>query len=391
MVDLGVAMTPTVGVMVRKLGAAGGLVLTASHNPQQWNGLKPITRKGHAPSKAEAEMLIERFYSHDATQKIRNGKIMPLDDAPAVHVSRVLEALGELYDLDAIRSARHRVLLNSVNASGALAGRMLLDELGCEVVAVHDEPSGVFPHTPEPTAENLAWMGPRIAECGAAVGFAQDPDGDRLAMLDGAGRYIGEEYTLALGVLAVLERMAPGSGSGGALVAANLSTSRMVDDIAARFGARVVRTPVGEANLVQSMVREGVVIGGEGNGGVVWPRVGLIRDSLVAMGLTLALLTAEHRTLAEVVGELPAYAIVKRKRAVREGLVSEVLDAVRRAFPEGRVNEEDGVRVDVTLHEGAGWVHGRASNTEPIVRLIAEAPTAAAAEAMLDRVETAMG
>jgi phosphomannomutase len=396
-IDLGVAMTPTVGVMVAHLGADAGLVLTASHNPAEWNGLKPITPGGHAPAKPEADALIERFHEPDllSTSWVRSadcGTIEHRDDAAEIHVERVLSALGELYDLDTIRAARHTVVLNSVNASGAVPGRLLLERLGCKVVALHDEPSGVFPHTPEPTAENLASMQQTMAGLGAAVGFAQDPDGDRLAILDHDGTYIGEEYTLALGALAVLQRLPAG---GAPVLAANLSTSRMIDDLAARHGGTVLRTPVGEANLVAAMQRHSVVVGGEGNGGVIWPRVGLIRDSLVAMALTLALITDRGRPVGAIIKEFPSYAIVKRKQPVRDGLVEQTLDAVRNAFPGAAVSTEDGVRVDVELpaSDGGGhaWVHGRPSNTEPIVRLIAEAPTRELAVALLDRVEAAIG
>lgn len=398
-IDLGVAMTPTVGVMVTHLGAQGGLVLTASHNPAEWNGLKPITAAGCAPAKSNADALIECFREADLLATAwapagQVGNITTRDDANGIHVEKVLAALAELYDLDAIRAAAHTVVLNSVNASGAMAGRMLLERLGCTLIALHDEPTGVFPHTPEPTAENLAWMQPVMARHNASVGFAQDPDGDRLAILDGDGSYIGEEYTLALGALAVLEQLPAGSNP---VLAANLSTSRMIDDIAARFGSTVCRSAVGEANLVETMLQHHAILGGEGNGGIVWPRVGLIRDSLAAMALTLGLLTHQKRPLRAIIADIPRYAIVKRKQPVQEGLVEQTLNALRKAFPDARVNTEDGVRVDITLTEAANnqaathaWIHGRPSNTEPIVRLIAEAPTQQQAEALLDRVEAAM-
>jgi phosphomannomutase len=225
------------------------------------------------------------------------------------------------------------------------------------------------------------------------VAFCQDPDADRLAILDGDGSYIGEEYTLALAARAVLE-VGGGRGGGAAVLAANLSTSRMIDDVAAAYGGRVARTAVGEANVVAAMKRAGSPIGGEGNGGVIWPAVTYVRDSLGAMAVVLGLMAATGRTLRELVAEVPAYAIEKRKVEIASKEAARpAVEAVRRHFGRragARIDTQDGVRVDLRTGEGDAWVHVRASNTEPIMRLIAEAPSVAGAAALLDETAAAI-
>ena len=393
-IDLGVATTPTAGVAVDHFEADGGLIITASHNPQQWNGIKAVTHRGCAPPASAAATIIERFRNNQTAYADHAGlgSVEADDTAAHVHVARVLKAVGEVASIEAIRAQRFRVVIDSVNASGSRAAKLLMDALGCDLVHLHADSSGVFPHTPEPTAENLRDMTASVLRESAVIGFAQDPDADRLAIIDADGRYIGEEYTLALSVWAVLESMGDGSG---AVIPTNLSTSRMVDDIAARYGATVARYPVGEANLVEAMLagKSSMPIGGEGNGGVVWPAIVPIRDSIGAMALVLALMTRTGRSLADLVDEIPAYAIVKRKQPITEGLADQALKAVQSVLGARaeRVDDADGVRVDLKLPSGGdGWVHVRPSNTEPILRLIAEAPSEAEANGLLDEVSAAI-
>ena len=380
-IDLGVATTPTAGVMVRRYEAAGGLVVTASHNPGEWNGLKPLTREGCAPAAEDAARIVEGFHAGRRSLAAADamGACDADDSASHAHVALVLEALGRVADIEAIKRRRFRVALDSVNASGVTGGRLLLEALGCELLHLHNDTGGVFPHPPEPTEDHLRDLCVNAREIDAAVAFAQDPDADRLAIIDENGRYIGEEYTLVLAAWALLG--APGAPSGVSL-AANLSTSRMIDDLAARFGARVVRTPVGEANVVAGMRREGCLLGGEGNGGVIWPEVVLIRDSLGAMALTLALAAREGKTMSELVAKVPAYAIVKRKAPIEEGLAERAIAALQGRYAGERLDEQDGLRVDIESKNA--WLHVRPSNTEPILRLIAEAPTRKDAETLLD-------
>ncbi|MCP3905502.1 MAG: phosphoglucosamine mutase [Planctomycetes bacterium] len=384
-VDLGVVATPTVGVMIGEAGADAGLVVTASHNPIEWNGIKCLDGDGVALAAPVAVELIERY---------RAGVIgyVPVTDLAAVrrdesghetHVARVLDAV----DCGPIRAAKFHVVLDSVNGGGAESGRMLLEALGCTVEHLNGEPTGRFAHVPEPIRENLVDLAEATAVHGAACGFAQDPDADRLAIVDERGRYIGEEYTLALAARRVLQV------AGGGDVAANLSTSRMIDDVAAAHGSTVLRTPVGEANVVAAMRRAGAVIGGEGNGGVVFPPVCWVRDSLAAMALVLGLVAEEGRPLGAIVDDLPRYGMIKRKVDLADmggtDAVPGVLAAVADHFDgaECRVNTADGVRVDLP----DGWVHVRPSNTEPIARIIAEAETAERAETLAAEAAEAAG
>lgn len=375
-IDLGIVTTPTVGVMVRALGAHGGLVLTASHNGIEWNGLKCIDGDGAAPTAAQATAIVDGYRRRDIDW------VGPLAvPAPGIdrtgherHVARVIAQV----DQAAIRAARLRVVLDSVNGAGCVPGRMLLEELGCEVVQINGEPSGIFAHPPEPLAANLRDVAQMTAMMKADLGFAQDPDADRLAIIDGSGRYIGEEYTLALATRRVLAR------SGGGPVCANLSTSRMIDAVAAgTAGSTVIRTAVGEANVASAMRACGAVIGGEGNGGVIDPRVVAVRDSFTGMGLVLNLLARTGQRLSSIVDAMPRYVMVKRKLEMPAAQIAPWLERVRSAAAnDARVDTCDGVRIDWPQ----GWVHVRPSNTEPIARVIAEASDEATANELARRV-----
>lgn len=405
-IDMGVVTTPTAAVMTDHLVArrpgevVAGMELTASHNPQQWNGLKCLLPNGlglHAssacaPPASIAQQIVDRFRAGaiPLAPWDRLGAVERDETAVAVHIERAMNALADsgVSDDPQTIGERLNVVLDSVNSSGVEAGSTMLEQLGVqEYLHLGCEDSGVFPHTPEPVKENLTALAQAVRESEAAVGFAQDPDADRLAIIDERGEYIGEEYTLVLATLAVLEAMKRrGERTQGAVLVVNLSTSRMIDDVAAKFGATVLRTAVGEANVVEAMKAKGSVIGGEGNGGVIWPRVAYVRDSMAGMGLVLSLLGNGRRTLSEVVSTIPAYAIVKRKvDLARKEDARPAVEALARAYAKERVDLQDGVRVDFDARRA--WLHVRASNTEPIMRLIAEAPTTAAAEAVLTEAE----
>ena len=383
--DLGIVATPTVSWMVRAQRAAAGLVITASHNPIEWNGLKVIDSTGAAPG-AEAAGRISNWFNHenrDLTLGVPAGQSLNGPDADALHAAAVAAQI----DCAAVRRLMPRVILDSINGGGARSGRLLLEKLGATVAQVNGEHTGSFAHTPEPLEANLTALAESARNTrGLTAGFAQDPDADRLAVLDEHGRYIGEECTLALCAMRLLQRR------GGGALATNLSTSRRIDDIARRFpGSCVSRSAVGEANVVEAMRAGSAILGGEGNGGVIWPEICWVRDSLSAMALILELLATEGRPLSAIVADLPSYAMVKRKiswaQLGGEEQIQPALTRVAAAFPGARVDRTDGLRVDLP----EGWVHLRASNTEPIFRIIAEAATAAAANDLCDRCERVIG
>jgi phosphomannomutase len=375
-VDLGIAATPTVGVMIARDAAAGGMVITASHNPQEWNGLKCLNGDGVAPPPEEAAQIIHRFEAAEAefVHHEQVGRHTRDDSATKVHVQRVLDAI----DPDPVRDCAFTVALDSVNGAGGFGGRMLLEQLGCRVVHLNDEPTGRFTHPPEPAAAHLEQLAAETAANNAVIGFAQDPDADRLAILDETGAYIGEEYTLVLATLCVLDKGIAGD------LATNLSTSRMIDDLASGRGRSVLRTAVGEANVVATMQARGCAAGGEGNGGVIYPPVCWVRDSFSGMALVLSLLAADQRPLSKIVGDLPRYAMLKSKielTALGTGAgLDDALRRLREHFASAMINNVDGVRVDLA----DGWLHVRPSNTEPIVRVITEARTESRATELME-------
>lgn len=375
--QLGVVMTPTVGHAISTGGFDGGVCITASHNPPQWNGVKFLDRDGLAPDpKLAAEIATVRSQARMTSAK---AGFAPLAH-DALAGRRHSDAVRAALELDTTSLRGMRIVLDSVNGAGCMDTPDFLRALGCEVIHLNGEPSGDFAHLPEPIAENLGDLCAAVVTHKAALGLAQDPDADRLAIVDEHGHYIGEEYTLALSVLSVLSRRR-------GPVAANLSTSRMIDAVAERYGCPVLRTPVGEANVARGMRSGGAIIGGEGNGGVIDPRITWVRDSLSAMSLVLQLLAATGKRLSALVDEIPRLAMIKQKFECPRARIDTAVAAVAREFAAERVNSTDGTRID--FHDG--WVHLRASNTEPIVRIIAEARTRAAAEALIGRVRGAAG
>jgi phosphomannomutase len=374
-INLGIVTTPGVGVMILRHGAAGGIVITASHNPIEWNGIKFLTSGGYAPPPEQSKAILEHFYTRTFTLA-RAESMRPERYDASTHEQHIASVLSRI-DVDQVRERRYRVVLDSVNGAGGIGGRTLLENLGCEVIPINGDPTGRFAHPPEPLAENLTQLRDAVRKHRADFGFAQDPDADRLAIVDETGRYIGEEYTLALAVKRVLQRLR-------GPVAANLSTSRMIDDLASAVGdpARVIRTPVGEAHVAAAMREHKCVIGGEGNGGVILPEVVLVRDSFVAMALVLELTAPANKRLSAVVDELPRYAMIKRRLEIDPVQIDGWFGRIRRNARDGRINDADGLRVDWPN----GWVHVRPSNTEPIVRLIAEADDEQTADRLARRI-----
>jgi len=382
-VDIGLSTTPTAQLAVVHHRAAGGIILTASHNPIEWNALKFIGPDGIFLGPADGARVAARVGAGDVPRVdwSRVGVVREDGDAIARHLALVL-ALPEI-DRRALRRRRLRVALDCVRGAGGAIMPALLERLGCRVTAINTETDGRFPRPPEPIPAHLGALARLVRRSRADVGMAVDPDVDRLALVDERGRPIGEDYTLALAVRAVLG----GKGEGGRgkgrsrrrpVVVCNLSTSLVVADAARECGAEVVRTPVGEAHVARTMVEIGAPIGGEGNGGVMYPRAHVGRDAPVGAALVVALLAGARRPLSELVAAAPRYVIVKAKTA-RGPALEPAYAALRARFPEAAADLQDGLR----LGWADRWLHVRPSNTEPIIRLIAEAPTRAAAEQLV--------
>jgi phosphomannomutase len=359
-IDVGVATTPSCSLSIVELGANGGIVISGSHNPAEWNALKFFKHSGICLNEAEAAELLDIYYQGNfrgvAHDKLKAERIDTL--AGERHLSRVLAVTNG----EAVRARRPRVVLDSCNGAGSEITPRLIEALGGEVVRIHCSPGEPFPHNPEPIFVNLADLCEKVVAVKADVGFAQDADADRVAIVDENGRFIGEEYSLALATAAVLPRR-PGK------VVANLSTSRMCEDVAKRNGCEVVRTKVGEVHVAERMMEVGAVIGGEGNGGVIDPRVHYGRDSLSGIAMTLQYMAETGRKLSELVADIPAYHMKKTKIECTRDVALELVRRATKEFASERINTEDGLRIDWP----DAWVHVRPSATEPAVRIIAEA------------------
>jgi phosphomannomutase len=366
-VDGGMIPTPTAQLAVEHHRAAGGIIITASHNPVEWNALKFVGPDGLFLDRERADELFALVDADDAHDEDERTGVVTADEEA---VERHLEAVLALPFVNAarIRDRGFTVALDCVRGVGGVIVPELLERLGCGVVGMDLEPDGRFPRAPEPVPANLGGLSEIVRTSGSDVGMAVDPDGDRMALVDEGGVAIGEDYTLALGARAVLEQR---SGP----VVVNLSTSLVVDDVAREFGAELHRAPVGEANVAHAMRRVGAVVGGEGNGGVMLPDLHLGRDAPLAAALVLELLARGGRTVKGLVDGSPRYTIVKAK-APRRADMDGVYAALERELAGAELDTQDGLR----LSWPDRWLHVRPSGTEPIVRLIAEAPTAEAAE-----------
>jgi phosphomannomutase len=371
--DLGIVPTPTCGLAVRQLDAAGAIQITASHNPAPWNGMKLFGADGGVLSAARGKEVKQIFDTNKyaLVPHDRLGGVQTCNKAHDWHRERALQ----LVDVALIGKGNFRVFLDANGGAGGALGKVLLDSLQARPIVVGGQPDGNFAHPPEPLAENLATILPLVPQHQANVGFVLDPDADRLAIIDEQGRYIGEELTLALAVMCRLKQQ-PGP------VVINMSSSRVTEDLAKQFGVVCHRSAVGEANVVELMRQVGAVIGGEGNGGVIDPRIGWVRDPYIGMCLVLELMAETGKTLSELVAALPSYTIVKDKYAVSRELLPKLNATLEGRWPEAKANRVDGLRLDWPDR----WLHVRSSNTEPIVRVIVEAPQASAAQALCQEV-----
>ncbi len=370
-IDLGLVTTPCVGVSLRELGCAGGVVITASHNPIRYNGIKLLLGNGIAPPPETAAKIRQHYFDKNFANadSTHCGKVTSDNQADSRHIAKVLVII----DKELIAAKKFKVALDSVNGAGGRVTKKLLAELGCEVSAINDEPTGMFSHGAEPTAENLKDFCPVVKDKGADVGFAQDPDADRLAIVDERGTYIGEEYSLALAAKYIFSKRA-------GKAATNLSTSRMIDDITGKTNSQIIRTPVGEANVASAMLQHDCIIGGEGNGGVIDLRVGPVRDSLVGIAFVLQLMAETGKTISRLVSEISSYYMSKDKFAADNDQAQQILTSAKKIFAGAKLDSTDGCRFDFD----DGWLHIRASNTEPVMRVIVEAKDQVAAQKYID-------
>ena len=372
-IDIGLAPTPTVQLAVEHHHAAGGLAITASHNPIEWNALKFIGANGlflDAGSGEAMRSLLERENPYVAWNEL--GEVTRDEGAILRHIDAVLHL--PYLDVDGIRRRKFKVALDCCHGAGGAIIPALLEEFGCTVAAIGLETDGLFPRPPEPVAAHLGDLGKLVRRSRSVIGFATDPDVDRLALVDETGNAIGEDWTLALAARVVLARKR-------GPVVTNLSTSRVLDDVAGRAGSIVVRSPVGEINVALAMQAKRAVIGGEGNGGVILPDLHLGRDAPVGVALLLQLLHDSRRPLSMIVQEYPHYAIVKEKLDRPAKPLDAVYEALSKAFSDATKDTQDGLR----LAWDDRWVHVRPSGTEPIVRVIAEAPSEQEANALITK------
>ncbi|MCL1967275.1 MAG: phosphoglucosamine mutase [Fibromonadales bacterium] len=364
-VDAGLATTPTVELLVEQLKADGGIIVTASHNPIEWNALKFLNSKGMFLGPDEVKELFAKADTFGKRESISNGDEM--------HIKATIAL--PFVDEQKIKARKFKVAVDAVNGAGSFALPKLLENLGCEVVKIHCEPNGIFPRGAEPLQENLGDLSKAVKENKCDIGFALDPDADRCAIVDETGLPIGEEYTLAIAAETVLERDAKP-------LSINLSTSRMCEDLAEKFGVKCYRAAVGEINVSLDMMEHGCIVGGEGNGGVILPALHYGRDSLVSAALVLDLLARHGIKVSDWVKSHPSYTMLKKKFEIKNP-VSVAMEKAKKTFSDWNADERDGL----WLGKDKSFVHLRASNTEPVIRIIAEAMSAQEAETLCSEIE----
>lgn len=372
--DIGVVATPTATLMIEQLQADGGVVISASHNPVEWNALKFFRADGVYLNAQEGRDLLNIYYGGDFEKKPWDGlkPVEQVSDAETHHVEKVLSIL----DVEKIKACKFRVALDCCNGAGVGVSLRLLRSLGCMVEPIHCTPDGLFPHTPEPNFINLQDLCKFTRECKADVGFATDPDADRIAVVSETGEFLGEELSVALSAQYALKKRGVKDG----VVVINMSTSRVTEDVAQAAGCSVVRTAVGEVNVAERMEELKAAFGGEGNGGVIDPLIHYGRDAIVGMGLILEYLADSGKTVGALASALPKWHMIKSKIDAPVAQSREVIRQLKLNPGKARLNTEDGLRMDWDDR----WVHLRASNTEPVMRIIAEGRSEEAARALVE-------
>ncbi|GAB4509038.1 MAG: phosphoglucosamine mutase [Allomuricauda sp.] len=375
-IDLGLSTTPTVEIAVPLEKADGGIILTASHNPKQWNALKLLNEKGEFLDAEQGAKILALAEKEDFefAEVDDLGEIIKNDSYIDIHIDEVLEL--PLVDAETIKKANFKVVVDGVNSTGGIAIPKLLEELGVEVVKLYCDPTGHFPHNPEPLKEHLGDICKKVVEEKADFGIVVDPDVDRLAFISNDGEMFGEEYTLVACADYVLSKTKGNTVS-------NLSSSRALRDITEKHGSTYEAAAVGEVNVVTKMKANNAIIGGEGNGGIIYPESHYGRDALVGTALFLMLMAERGGTVAELRASYPSYFMSKKKIALTPDLdVDALLEAMHRKYKDEEVSTIDGVKIDFPEN----WVHLRKSNTEPIIRIYTEAKSQAEADGLADRI-----
>lgn len=381
-IDCGICPTPTAQLMVKDLDARGGIIVTASHNPIEWNALKFVGDEGLFLDSDEHKQLqieLEKVKAADSLHSELTGSVTKLDDRIERHIENVMAL--DLVNVDAIQELRPKVVIDAINGAGSEALPAFLERIGCEVFPINCDNDGNFVHTPEPLPENLMELRKTVSKEGADIGIATDPDADRLAVIDGNGNPLVEEYTLVLAAYHALRHAAEDDRRP---LVTNLSSTKALDDLAERYGRRVLRTPVGEIHVARKMQQIDTLIGGEGNGGVILAESHLGRDSLVASGLILSLMAETRQSIRAIADDLPRYEMVKDKINVQGYQPADILQSLADKYASLVPNLEDGVKISWKDR----WVHFRASNTEPIVRIFAEGSSQTVAASLVNEFKT---
>lgn len=379
-IDLGLSTTPTVEVAVPLEKADGGIILTASHNPKQWNALKLLNNKGEFLSGADGALILEIAESDNFNfAEVDNlGKITEINDYMDRHIDEVLNL--KLVDVDAVKQRKFKVVVDGVNSSGGIVIPALLEKMGVEVVKLYCEPNGHFPHNPEPLKEHLTDICELVVKEQADFGIVVDPDVDRLAFISNDGEMFGEEYTLVAVADYVLSKT-PGN------TVSNMSSSRALKDVTERHGGMYEASAVGEVNVVELMKKNNAIIGGEGNGGIIYPEIHYGRDALVGVALFLTHLAHQELDVASLRATYPAYFMSKNKIELTPEInVDAILDAMQKRYANEKITTIDGVKIDLA----DSWVHLRKSNTEPIIRIYTEAPTQQQADELAEKIMNEM-
>jgi phosphomannomutase len=371
--DLGVCPTPSLQLAIKRLDAQGGISITAGHNPAAWNALKFVRGDGLYLNTAQAEELLDIYHQSEFVKATWDRIQVKIESRDAIGPH--IEALKRAFDVPAIRARRFRIAVDCCNGACSIFVPRWLEELGCEVLAINDDPSAPFPHNPEPKPGTMAQLRAVVKAGEADLGFAHDADGERLGIVSETGEVLSEEATLALATEIKLSRKT-------GVVVTNISTSRAIDSIAARYGASVIRTPVGQAYISEAMIEHAAVIGGEGSGGVAIPEVHPTHDSAATIGLILERLAQSGERISELLERLPRFTMLKHNLAVEPNRIYSILQGFRR-----EVESENTASYDLSDGIKAswpdGWVHVRASNTESMIRIIAEAEDASRTHELL--------